>query len=152
VTRSDGRTLSSTGDPMPLPKENSAWLPRDWAPAFDRYRLNEALWLNNTETLRSILQGGSYNTVEGRTMAEQRKRGGVFLDLLRRWNWGQAPAEGEKRTNLPVPIGANIIDLSAAQLMSEAPRFRVVERDAKTGRRAMCRIASTGSATATTPT
>lgn len=119
---------------MPLPRENSLWLPREWAPAFDRYRLNEALWLNDTEKLRSILQGGAVSTPEGRTMAEQRKRGGLVLDLLRRWFWARVPAQNEKRTDLPVPIGANLIDLSAAQLMAEAPRFRVVERDPKTGR------------------
>lgn len=119
---------------MPLPAPNTRWLPPTWAPAFDRYRLNEAIWLNDTETLQALLTGGNTATEEGRTVAEQRKRKGVLVNLMRRWGWARIVPYGEKRTDLPIPIGASIADLSAAQLMSEPPMFRVIKRDQATGR------------------
>lgn len=115
---------------MPLPAPNSRWLPPVWAPGFDRYRLNEAIWLNDTETLQALLTGGAVNTDEGRAVAEQRKRKGVLVNLMRRWGWARIVPYGEKRTDLPIPIGSSVADLSAAQLMSEPPMFRVIKREA----------------------
>lgn len=120
---------------MALPRENSAWPPREWAPAFDRYRLNEGIWLNDTDLLNAILRGGSVNTDDGRRLAEQRKRNGMLVNLMRRWGWAQITPPGEKRTDLPVPIGGSIADLSAAQLMSEAPMVRLFSTDQE-GKRA----------------
>ncbi len=117
---------------MALPRENSAWPPREWAPAFDRYRLNEGIWLNDTELLGSLLRGGSINSDDGRRLAEQRKRNGILVNLMRRWGWAQITPTNERRTDLPVPIGASVADLSAAQLMSEAPMVRLFTTD-KTG-------------------
>lgn len=119
---------------MPLPAENTPWLPREWAPAYDRYRFSEAIWLNDTEVLQSILTGGSTTDTAGRGVAELRKRRGIFVNLMRRWGWAKITPLTEKRVDMPVPIGANLAELSAQQLMSEAPRFRFVERDEKTGR------------------
>lgn len=116
---------------MALPTEGTRWLPKPWAPAWDRYALNNAILTNDTETLQALLTGGSPNTPEGRTVAEQRKRKGVLVNLLRRWNWAKPTTPGEKRTDLPIPIGASVADLSAAQLMSEPPMFRIVKRDDK---------------------
>jgi hypothetical protein len=114
---------------MPLPKEGTAWPPVNIAPAYDRYRFDEALWLNDTEELGSILRGGSSNTPDGRRTAEYAKRRGLLVSIMRRWGWARLTPDGEKRTDLPVPIGADIVDLSAAQLMSEPPMFRTVKRE-----------------------
>lgn len=116
---------------MPLPEPGSRWLPDQWAPAYDRYRVDEAIWLNDTATLRGILSGGPTNTEAGRATAQITKRRGVLLDFARRWNWGRQPQFGEKRTDLPVPIGANVADLSASQLMAEPPMFRLLDAEGK---------------------
>lgn len=114
---------------MPLPAPGTAWPPKAIAPAYDRYRFDEAIWLNDTEALGSILRGGSLSTPDGRNALAMQKRGGVLVSLMRRWGWARITPEGQKRTDLPVPIGADIVDLSASQLMSEPPMFRVVKRD-----------------------
>lgn len=117
---------------MPLPEPRSKWLPADWAGAHQRYELNEAIWLNNTETLSDVFRGGNPNTEDGRRIAGLMKSGVMGIDFRRRWNWGRWVSLAERRTDLPIPIGASVVDLSAAQLMSEAPRFRFVDQDGKT--------------------
>lgn len=128
---------------MPLPAERSRWLPDDIASAFDRYRLNEAIWLNDSGELQKILGGGAQNSPEGRRFSEFLKRRGLGLNLLRRWNWARTTPTDEKRTDLPVPIGAALVDLSAAMLMSEPPMFRIVERDEATGQRKTAKRSAT---------
>lgn len=119
---------------MPLPAENTAWPPVAWAPAFDRYRLDEALWLNDTERLAGILAGGDRDTIDGRAVGAMHRGGRLGISRLRRWAFGDRPSTTDRRTNLPIPIGASLADLSAAQLMSEAPRFRAVDAEGKTVR------------------
>lgn len=114
---------------MPLPKEGTLWPPREWAAAWDRYRLNEAIWMMDNETLAKLVGAGAKSSPSGNTVSDMRKRRGMLLNMVRRWFWAQQPPAGEKRTDLPVPIGRNIVDLSAAQLMAEPPRFRFVEED-----------------------
>jgi len=114
---------------MPMPSEGTAWLPDFHAPAFDRYQLNEAIWLNDTAELGKILRGGSQSNEAGRAAAGRVKRKGLLVDIARRWGWqriGDSPAN-EKRTDLPVPIGGSIAALSAGQLMAEAPTVRLFE-------------------------
>lgn len=110
---------------MPLPQPNTAWPPFEWAGAFDRYAFDEAIWLNDTEELAAVLRGGVPGGEDGRRQASIKKRKGLIVSLMRRWGWARIPAVGEKRTDLPVPIGATIAELSAAQLMSEAPTLRL---------------------------
>lgn len=113
---------------MPLPKQNTAWPPREWAPAFDRYRFDEALWLNDTELLGSMLRGAAGGNEEGRAAAERARRG-FFASIMRRWGWARITPPNEKRTDMPVPFAAGLVDLSAAQLMAEAPMFRLLDQD-----------------------
>ena len=114
---------------MALPENGTPWPPRSIAAAYDRYRFDQAIWLNDTEELGSILRGGSVNTPEGRRTQELSRRGGLLVSIMRRWGWARITPDGEKRTDLPMPIGADIVDLSAAQLMSEPPMFRTVKRE-----------------------
>lgn len=114
---------------MPLPKPNTAWPPVEWAGAFDRYAFDEAIWLNDTEGLAGVLRGGVPGGEDGRRQAAVKKRKGLIVSLMRRWGWARIPATGEKRTDLPVPIGATIAELSAAQLMSEAPMLRLFKQE-----------------------
>lgn len=118
---------------MPLPAENSTWPPRHWQPAFNRYLLDEALWLNDQTTLSAITSGGDKDTVaSGISVGALHRRGLLGIDRTRRWAWGAPRAAGEARTNMPVPIAAALADLSAAQLMAEAPRVRSIGPDGKT--------------------
>jgi len=117
---------------MPLPVENSAWPPTAWVAAFNRYRLDEALWLNDHVRLGAYTSGGDRERVDGAMIGNMHRRGLLGIDRTRRWAWGGARPTGEARTNMPVPIGAALIDLSAAQLMSEAPRFRMTDDTGKT--------------------
>lgn len=110
---------------MPLPRENSRWPLPELAPAFDRYRFDEALWLNDTDTLRAMLAGGSPNTADDYRHRAIARRGSI-LNLDRRWHVAAQVPQGEKRTTLPVPIGANLASLSAGQLMAEPPAFRLI--------------------------
>lgn len=117
---------------MPLPAENTPWPPRPWDSAFNRYRLDEALWLNDHPTLSAITGGGDRDKVDGVTVGSMHRRGLLGVDRRRRWAWGAVPPANEARTNMPVPIAAALADLSASQLMSEAPRFRSVDDQGKT--------------------
>lgn len=120
---------------MVLPADGTRWPPPGWAPAFNRYRFNEAIWLNDTLALASLFGANDGRRDDlGRLIGSATDRRFSGIDTSRRWNWGRYTPATEKRTDLPIPIGRSVADLSAAQLMAEPPLFRVVERDEKTGR------------------
>lgn len=112
---------------MPLPADNAPWPPRPWDAAFNRYALDEALWLNDHTKLGAIVAGGERDQVNGVPVGQLHRGGLLGIDRTRRWHWGHRWQTGEARTTMPVPIAAALADLSAAQLMSEAPRFRIVD-------------------------
>lgn len=115
---------------MPLPRESTPWPIPAYGPAADRYRFDEALWLNDTDALAAILTGGTTATAPG--TADRTRRGilhrGGIINFGRRWFTAQQKpiSTGEVRTDLPVPIAANLARLSAAQLMAEAPTSRLI--------------------------
>lgn len=133
---------------MALPLEGQHWPPVEWAPAFEQYTLNDALYTGAVDTLHTMFAGAGpgaggqsrgdadamhYNTGQGRGTAK--RRGFVALvDSIRTWFWGRQQKAGQSRAFLHSPMAGNLASLSADVLMAEPPRFRFVDADGETVR------------------
>lgn len=121
---------------MPLPIAGQTWPPAEWAPVFDQYRLNSALYSGDVEDLHTIFVGsgptGSTTRGDGNQYhynTSTRRRGGLMglIDSVRSWFWGSPNPAGQSRSRLHSPLAGNIATLSADTLMSEPPAFRFID-------------------------
>lgn len=129
---------------MALPQPGTAWPPIEWAPAFDQYRMNDALYSGDVTELANIFAGSGpaggtrgdsdaahYNTVRTATRKRQGMIAGL-IDSVRSWFWGTRSPANAQRTRLHSPLAGNLATLSADILMSEPPAFRFVDGDGET--------------------
>lgn len=121
---------------MPLPIAGQAWPPAEWAPVFDQYRLNAALYSGDVEDLHNIFVGsgpsGSATRGDAGTYhynSSTRRRGGIMglIDSIRSWFWGSPNPAGQSRSRLHSPLAGNLATLSADTLMAEPPAFRFID-------------------------
>lgn len=107
---------------MPLPTENLAFPPTDWAPAFEQYALNSVLWSGDVEnyfTAGTPTRGDDPNS-------HYNKPQNVFAKLMARFQFWSKPAPvGEARTRVHGPLATNLATLSANTLMATPPQSRI---------------------------
>lgn len=120
---------------MPLPEEGKAWPPAEWAPAFDQFNLNDALYTGDVDRLAGL--AGGNGTSRGDDPASHYNNGpstggswySRIVKSFQFWKTNDkagAASGGENRTRVHGPLATNIATLSATTLMSEPPQTRLI--------------------------
>lgn len=123
---------------MALPAQGEAWPPKEWAPAFGQYRLNDALYTGDVDDLHEMFTGADggggyargdsdayhYNKGNGNTGLVRR-----MIDTFRSWFWSSSSKAGQTVTRLHSPLAGNLATLSADVLLSEPPSIRFIGAD-----------------------
>lgn len=97
------------------------WPPAPFDLAMSRFAEHDAWATGDTGTLQLIYSGRG--GVATHVHAGQAYKGGV-IGTLSKFFWGQKVVEGEQRTMMHIPIAADLAQLSADLLFSEAPKIR----------------------------
>lgn len=99
--------------------------PQPFDIAFARFAEHDAWYCGDTATLAEIYQGKIGPTTHIRAGIPY--RGGVIGTLSKFW-WGQPQdVQGEHRMKMHLPVPADLAQLSADLLFSEAPKIRYVK-------------------------
>lgn len=119
---------------MPLPQNNTPWLPEPWDEAQAQYQLNEAWYLGDVDALAKHY-GSSVEQRPSHMVKGQGMVGGV-MGALSRFFWGRPVPLGQNRTRLHVPAPSDLAVLSADLLYAEPPEVRLADADKTAQQRA----------------
>lgn len=100
---------------MPLPENQSPWVPARHRTALDHMAEWSAWYSGDPDTLSDFYQAASRSTA--RTRPAQLESG--VRGKLARWWWGTPSPDGERSAKLHVPLAADICGTSADLLFSE---------------------------------
>ena len=109
---------------MALPVAQSAFPPKEYAPAFDRMVEHDAWYSGDIGTLASIYaydRPNVYHIHKG-----EQRRGGLaaaFQNTLSRLFWGKPVTAGQTRTALHIPLAADVATMKSDMLWAEPATF-----------------------------
>ena len=103
------------------------WPPSPFHIAGARYNEHRAWWAGDMATIKAIYSGTGVATHVHKGVAH---RGGVIGGLSKMF-WGQPVAEGENRTQLHLPLPADVAQKSSSLLFGEAPRIELPDFEEK---------------------
>ena len=99
---------------MPLPTGNVTWPPKEFTPYFDLLQVFDGWYTGNIAALATIYRD--------RPISHPAQYNGGLLGAGARAWLGKPQATSETRSQLHIPLAADIATLSADYLFSEAPR------------------------------
>lgn len=108
---------------MPLPENNSPWLPEPWDVAYREYAENAAWWTGDVEGLERIYRREEQSRPDY-VRHGQRMRGGV-VGRASRFFWGRPIPAEEHRTRLHIPAPADLATLASDLVFAEPPTVSI---------------------------
>lgn len=113
---------------MPLPLDDTPWLPKPWDEAQRVYAENDAWYTGNVEALRTLYAGERDSTRATHRHRGQSMQGGIMGGISRMW-WGRPVPAGENRRRLHIPAPADVSMLSSDLLFAEPPTITLPKED-----------------------
>lgn len=111
---------------MPIPDQNTPWLPAPWDFAYTAFAENEAWWVGDTDALEKI-----YRRESQADATHQRRgvpmRGGV-VGAATRMFWGRPVPANENRARIHVPAAADLATLASDLVFAEPPTVGLPEK------------------------
>ncbi|MDF2508466.1 MAG: phage portal protein [Microbacterium sp.] len=111
---------------MPIPEQNTPWLPEPWGFAYRAFDENEAWWTGDTDRLEKLYrreaQGDATHQRRGVPM-----RGGI-VGAASRMFWGRPVPAGENRSRIHVPAAADLATLASDLVFAEPPAVGLPEK------------------------
>lgn len=109
---------------MPIPQQNTAWLPAPWDTAYQAFAENDAWYTGDVDALQKLYQRGN-STRTTHTRRGQQMQGGV-VGAASRFFWGRPVPANENRARLHVPAPADLATLASDLVFAEPPEVRLV--------------------------
>lgn len=104
---------------MPIPAQNTPWLPPPWDFAYRAFEENEAWWVGDTDRLEKIYRR------EAQADATHQRRGvpmrGGIVGAAARMFWGRPVPANENRSRIHVPAAADLATLASDLVFAEPP-------------------------------
>lgn len=118
---------------MPIPDQNTPWLPAPWDYAYKAFAENDAWYTGDTAALAKMY-GNSEKTRSTHVRNGQQMQGGL-VGAASRMFWGRPVPAGENRARLHVPAAADLAALASDLVFAEPPEVRLESPGEKTLRR-----------------
>jgi A118 family predicted phage portal protein len=106
---------------MPIPADNSPWLPQPWDTAYRAFAENDAWYTGDVAALQKMYQSAvpASHVRHGQPM-----RGGV-VGVASRFFWGRPVPANENRARLHVPAPADLAALASDLVFAEPPEVKL---------------------------
>lgn len=108
---------------MPIPDQNTPWLPAPWDYAYKAFAENDAWYTGDTEALAKMY-GNTEKTRSTHVRNGQPMQGGL-VGAASRMFWGRPVPANENRARLHVPAAADLATLASDLVFAEPPEVRL---------------------------
>ncbi|MCT1395660.1 hypothetical protein M4D51_07960 [Microbacterium sp. p3-SID338] len=122
---------------MPIPEQNTPWLPAPWDMAYKAFAENDAWYTGDVAALEKLYQRAGTARVT-HTRHGQQMQGGL-VGTASRFFWGRPVPAGENRTRLHVPAPADLATLASDLVFAEPPEVKL-EQTLRASKRAQDRL------------
>ncbi|WP_217183381.1 capsid protein [Streptomyces sp. AC495_CC817] len=107
---------------MPIPEQNTPWLPAPWDGAYKAFAENDAWFTGDVTALEKLYQREGARATHYRH--GQAMQGGV-AGVASRFFWGRPVPTGENRARLHVPAPADLATLASDLVFAEPPEVKL---------------------------
>lgn len=107
---------------MPIPEQNTPWLPAPWDYAYKAFAENDAWYTGDVDALQNLYQRADRTATH--TRRGQSMQGGV-VGVASRFFWGRPVPPNENRARLHVPAAADLATLASDLVFAEPPEVKL---------------------------
>lgn len=118
---------------MPIPEQNTPWLPAPWDHAYKSFAENDAWYTGDVDALQKLYQRTATSRPTHVRHGQQMQGG--LVGTASRFFWGRPVPANENRARLHVPAPADLATLASDLVFAEPPDVRLVAPGEQTLRR-----------------
>lgn len=122
---------------MPIPADNTPWMPAPWDFAYRAFAENDAWYTGDVDMLQKLYQRSGPASTHVRH--GQPMRGGV-VGAASRFFWGRPVPAGENRARLHVPAPADLATLASDLVFAEPPEVKLDGPELRASKKAQERL------------
>lgn len=122
---------------MPIPTENTAWMPAPWDFAYRAFAENDAWYTGDTAALAKMY--GNAEAARSTHVRHGQPMQGGLVGAASRMFWGRPVPSGESRARLHVPAPADLATLASDLVFAEPPEVKL-EQTLRASKKAQDRL------------